>query len=141
MFSLSGTKMRNCFIILATLLNISCAETNIQKDHPDINPNAPTPIINVKTIEYRVNGSVNAAAIRYVSPTEGTVLINTTLPWVGQSKTNEDTFFVYLAAQDVGSGLVELDLQVQVFVDGRLFREAVTRGFLTQAVVSGTFTK
>ena len=135
--------MKRLLIGLLSVLLLSCAKVNTdnETDTSLVGPTPVNPITSVKVIEYRVNGSVSAAAIRYVSPTEGTVLVNTTLPWVGQSKTNQDTFFVYLAAQDVGTGLVALDLQVQVFIDGKLFRETIVNGFLPQAVVSGTYTK
>lgn len=82
---------------------------------PTIVP-TPTP----HTIEYRVLGTVALADVTFGSAQDGTTFVETTLPWASSVKTTRATLFVYLKAESPFAGRV----QVQIFVDGQLFREA-----------------
>jgi len=109
-------------------------------------PTAPTPIpppAQPNTIEFRVLGDVvfdpgtNGVEIQYGSTEEGTSRVLSTLPWFSSTKTFKDQLFIVLNASATGFGV----LQVQIIINGQLFREASASGFNPRVAVSGLFSK
>lgn len=100
---------------------------------------APTP----NTIEFRVLGDIvldpgtNGVEIQFGSTEEGTSRVLSTLPWFSSTRTFRDTLFLALNAQASGFGV----LQVQIIINGQLFREASASGFNPRVAVSGQFVK
>jgi hypothetical protein len=92
----------------------------------------PTPASH--TVEFRVESVLSSgtqqAQITYGTGVDGTSSLQTDLPWNFQVKTTEQNLYVYIQAVSVGA----LEVRLQVFVDGRLFKEVT--GFAP--AVSGT---
>lgn len=108
-------------------------------------PTAPTPVPTPtpNSIEFRVLGDIvldpgtNGVEIQYGSTEEGTSRILSTLPWFLTTRTLRDSLFIVLNASGTGFGV----LQVQIIVNGQLFREASASGFNPRVAVSGLFSK
>ena len=125
-------------ILLTTLLIVSVCVTSCVRDNTittkDSNPNSPTPIIPVThTVEFRVLGTINLATITASNSQEGMEIVQSGLPWFQSITIKKDTF-LYLDAQSFEFGTI----QVQILVDGVLFREAFSTGFSPKIAVSGT---
>jgi hypothetical protein len=76
---------------------------------------------------------VNLATITASNSQEGMDIVTTGLPWFQSITVKKDTF-LYLDAQSFDFGTI----QVQIYVDGVLFREAFSNGFNPKIAVSGT---
>jgi len=130
--------MRILSVLMAALvLSAGCVRDNTITTAKDQNPNSPTPIVPVvvtHTVEYRVLGTVNSATITASNSQEGMEITTSALPWFESIKITKDTF-LYLDAQSFEFGTV----QVQIYVDGVIFREAFSNGFSPKIAVSGTF--
>jgi hypothetical protein len=113
-------------------------------------PTQPTPIPSTTTpttpdpdvIEYRVFGTVGAVptVIKWSDAIDGlTVLTNESLPYTTTIRSTDAELFVLLEA-DANAILGYGSLQVQIVINGRVFREAYTSGYgpLT-ATASGTW--
>ena len=93
-------------------------------------------------IEYRVNGNATSVRIRYSNSVDGLTQIVTTMPFITTITTNEDDLFLSLeATPNSYSQLTTFPfLSVQIFVNGRLFREASSNEFLLNTIsVQGTW--
>jgi len=122
--------------LLGLVLIAGCVRDNTITTAKDSNnPNAPTPIVPVvlHTVEFRVLGTINLATITASNSQEGMEIISSGLPWFQSIKVKNDTF-VYLDAQSSEFGTI----QVQILVDGVVFREAFSNGFSPKIAVSGT---
>lgn len=107
------------------------------------NPTAPTPTPTVTSdkIEFRVFGSgLGPVLIRYTNALDGlTVLSAASLPYIATVRSDQASIFLYAEASAVSS-VSTGSLQVQVFVNGILFREGSAAGLGTLlATASGTF--
>ena len=102
-------------------------------------PTSPVPAVN--TFEFRVLGSVGAKVdIRYVTTQEGTTILSSQVPWTTTVRTTDAASFLSLAARaPVSLDLEETVLQVQILVNGRVFREASEEGIEPELLVSGLF--
>ena len=132
-------------LITFLLLPISGCERNYFE-----NPNSPSPVspTNPTTpstatrIEFRVNGSSTTARIRYTNAVDGTSQVISSLPYVTTISTNESNMFLTLEATAVAYNFVPYPfMSVQIFVNGVLFREAVSDNLLNPLSVAGTWRK
>jgi len=122
-------------VLSMAVSNISCVKDNNFGDRgAPANPASPEPVIVSHLVEFRVTGTVNLCTITASDTQEGMSIITTGLPWFQSFKITQDTF-LYLDAISDDFGVVH----VQIFVDGKLFREAVANGFNPKLAVSGEF--
>jgi hypothetical protein len=137
--------MRILFVTLLLLVS-GCQE----KNYYDVAGNRPTPLptnppnnptpVQVSKIEYRVSGTSTTVRVRFTNAVDGTTQVISTLPYVATITTNESSMFLSLEASSVSS-LYNLYpfMSVQIFVNGVLFREAVSNDLFTTLSVSGTW--
>ncbi len=136
-------------VILATFAT-GCTKVYYDKSRDtsttSANPAAPTPTpapaVVADTIEYRVYGQVGLGltTIKYTNSIDGlTVLSTASLPYVATVKSTDTSVFLYCEASSI-SVLPTAVLQSQIYVNGRLFRDAFASGLGTlSAVASGTY--
>ena len=131
--------------LLLCLTLIGCSEVNTSDDSSTRSPTnpspTPTPVRQVK-IEFRVTGNPLQARIRLSNAIDGLSQVTTTLPFVSTISTTEESMFLSLEATPSGyaSGSVFPFLSVQIFADGKLFREDNSNDFtLNTLTVSGTW--
>ena len=137
--------MRILFVTLLLLVS-GCQE----KNYYDVAGTGPSPIspptnppnnpVQVSRIEYRVSGTSTSVRVRFTNAVDGTTQVISTLPYVATITTNESSMFLSLEASSVSS-LYNLYpfMSVQIFVNGVLFREAVSNDLFTTLSVSGTW--
>ena len=107
-------------------------------------PTAPTPTPAVVTdvIEYRIFGTVGASivTIKYTNSIDGlTVLSTASLPYVASIRSTDAAVFLYCEAS-AQSLLPTAVLQAQIYVNGKLFREAFSSGVgPLSSIASGTY--
>jgi hypothetical protein len=103
----------------------------------------PTPVQSSK-IEFRVAGNAVSARIRFTNAQDGTTILTSTLPYITTVTTTESSMFISLEATPTSYpfGITNPYLAVQIFVNGSLFREAISEDFYYNTVsVSGTWRK
>jgi hypothetical protein len=123
-------------LIVLLLLATSCDRDTII-NLPD-NPVAPTGT----NIEFRVNGNAVLARIRYSTPIDGLTFVNTSLPYTINFNTTATTLFLSVEATPTQYpfNVTIPYMQVQIFVNGNLFREASSSDFSLNTVsASGTW--
>lgn len=119
-----------------------------ERDLPgeDPNPTSPTPAPTLNTFEYRVignPGNFRRTDIRWSSTQEGTSLVSSQLPWTSSIRTFDNSSFLTLSARQISLGADEDDitfLQIQVLVNGSVFREASAPGPNASVSVTGQWT-
>lgn len=145
--------MAKRLLILALLVLISgCQERNyydsttgptrVTNPTPN-NGGNPTPTT-VSKIEFRVSGNAVSARVRFTNAQDGTTILTTTLPYVTTISTTESSMFISLEATPTSYPFSTTDpfMMVQIFVNGSLFREAVSEDFMYSTLsVSGTWRK
>jgi len=92
------------------------------------------------TIEFRVFGSnpFGPIQVKHIDPLNGLTLTTTSLPYFASVQSRESSDFLFLEASGFGASNTST-LQVQIFVNGKLFREAGSIGLNLFASASGTF--
>lgn len=127
--------MRKFLALIPLLFLIGCGDNNL------LAPSEPTGRITAH-IEYRVTGNATGVIVRHSSSSDGLSQITTSLPFVLPFDTDKDVLFLSLEATPVSftvsSGAFT---NVQIFVNGQLFREATSNGFFGTVSVSGTWRK
>jgi hypothetical protein len=105
---------------------------------PPATSTPPTP--GTDRIEYVIQGAnlISVATIRFADPREGLTLTTSSLPYVATVTNTDPTAFLYVEASAFGATTIST-LQVQIFVNGKIFREAATTGLNLFASASGTF--
>lgn len=107
------------------------------------NPLTPTnPILTKDLIEFRVSGNCSSALIRFNNALDGLSQLTTSLPYVAIFESNRDNIFLSLeATPGIYPTSVQVPfLSVQIYVNGKLFREANSSSFLANTIsVSGTY--
>lgn len=132
-------------LLLAPLATAGyCGKVTINNQIPTApTPTPPAPVAD--TIEFRVFGSVGDVpiAIRYTDSTNGlTNLTTISLPYVASIKNLATSIFVDLEARATPPALLVAtsSLQVQIVINGKVFREAFASGITPLAVIAnGTF--
>jgi len=91
-------------------------------------------------IEFRVfgqqlSGPVN---VKITDPINGNTLYSGGVPYFASFTSNQDSIFLFIEANALGTFSTS-GLQVQIFVNGTLFREAFSQGFSMTCQASGTY--
>ena len=143
------------FLIIFLLIGVSaCNNYEYDKDY-DHNSGCPTcpsptppptqpPGVGQHSIEFRVNGTPNATRIRFSNTTDGTTQVITSVPYSIIVTTNQNSLFISLNATPLSFPIDDFPfLVVQIFVNGVLFREAVSSDatYMSTLAVSGTWRK
>ena len=129
------------FPLILVLLLGGCTDIVYPPTSPDAVARNPTTPKNVK-IEYRVSGNATSVRIRFSNNEDGLSQVVTTLPYTNTFSTESDSLFVSLDVTPISySALTTFPfLSAQIFVDGKLFREATSNEFLLNTLaVSGTW--
>jgi len=102
----------------------------------------PAPVVKTDRIEFRVLGAGLAAftpvIVRHTDAVNGLTLYAGATPYFVQFDSTESTVFLYIEASGSGS-LLQSTLQVQIYVNGKLFREGYAQGVTLSATASGTY--
>lgn len=141
--------MRILSVLLLTFLfitsNSACQQNRELSGSPTplptnpSNPTNPTPSTQTK-IEFRVNGSSTTARIRYTNAVDGTTQVVSSLPYITTISTTESSMFLTLEATPISYSFSQFPfMSVQIFVNGVLFREAVSDNLLNTVSVAGTW--
>jgi hypothetical protein len=120
-------------------------ECRRNKDNPTPAPTPlPPPVPTLNVFEFRVLGDADGVVeIRYGTTQEGTTILSSQTPWFVTVRTIQTSSFLTLTARRV---LDPFDpapravfLQVQIVVNGVVFREASAIGLEPVAAISGLY--
>lgn len=132
-------------IIIISFLTIGCTKIYLP-DQPSPVTNTPItdpiPKIIHDSITFHVIGNALAAKIKYSDSANGLNQVTTTLPFQITLDSTKDNTFVSLEATSTGFGALVANpfLEVQILINGVLFREASTASFFLDTIsVSGTY--
>ena len=143
------TRRRLMLALLVATLGLTPACTKIYTDDREgagASPTAPTPmpvpVVKTDKIEFRVLGSnlstVPPVVMRHTDAVNGLSLYSGGVPYFVQFDSTSENVFLYIEAQATGN-LFTSTLQVQIYVNGKLFREGFASGFTLNAQASGTY--
>lgn len=126
--------------LVAVLLVVGCSRVTVPTS-PDRTGTtaAPSTVPAISDrIEFRVFGAnlLSPATIKHIDPADGLTLTTTALPYFASVTSTDPTAFVYLEASAFGFSTATL--QVQIIVNGKLFREASSIGSSLFASAGGT---
>lgn len=127
---------RRLFLVALAPLVAACTKIYNDGEKSRVTPSpSPTPVpVETHEFEYRVNGSVEGPVnFAFADSTNGTTFMSSTLPWFTSFKSNRESLFLSLKVDAFTVGT----LVAQIFVDGQLFREAVSDGTDSSISVSG----
>jgi len=127
-------------LLLLVLVSACTRVTTGSPTSPDRTPTSPTPTpTTADRIEFRVVGSqlLTPVTIRHIDPENGLTIVTSTPPYVATATNTDPSAFVYVDAS--GFGVSISTLQVQIFVNGRVFREGSSVGSVLMAQASGTW--
>lgn len=131
--------MRRILIILLLPLLLSC--TKVYNETPT-SPSAvaPTTTKQPYKVEFRVFGQQLSGPInvKITDPINGNTLYTGGVPYFASFNTNQESMFLFVEATGFGT-FSSSGLQVQIFVNGTLFREAFSQGFSMTCQASGTY--
>ena len=129
--------MKRFLLILPLLFTLGCGDDTLIN-----NPNEPSPVKKNK-VEFRVFGSNLAntqVTIRHTNSVDGMTNFTGLVPYLASFDSEDESIFLYLEATATPfSTFPTPTLQVQVFVDGKLFREGAAQGFSLYAQAAGTY--
>jgi hypothetical protein len=126
------------------LLCLACRDTINVLPSPVSTPTPTVTPVPLNVIEFRVNGNPTLAKVRFSDPVDGLTLVTTVLPYSISIQTAASTMFLSLEATPTSYPFaVNVPvLQVQIFANGSLFREASSADFSLNTIsVSGTWRK
>lgn len=133
-------------VLLALVLCLTAASCTIKDERTPLPPTAPTPTPKPEpkpdVIEFRVSGNVQTVAVRTSDTFNGQQFVTTSLPYFTQVQSLRDTLFLSVDAQTLvanSSTLFGNYVQVQILVNGVLFKEASDIATLPHATASGTW--
>lgn len=100
----------------------------------------PPPVITDK-IDFRVFGVqlFNPINIQYTDPVNGTTFVSGTTPYFVTVSSKQNDVFLFIEARGFGTNSQASTLQVQIFVNGILFREGISSGATLLAQAAGTY--
>lgn len=121
------------------VLLVACNRVDVptQPDQPTTPP-PTTPVQVSDRIEFRVFGTnlLTPATIKHIDPLNGLTITTSAPPYLATVISTDPSAFVYLEASAFGFSLSTL--QVQILVNGKLFREGASIGSSLFAAASGT---
>ena len=128
-------------LFVVAVLAMSCTKVYNQL------PNQPTPVptepkVVRDTIEFRVNGNPALVRIRYSDGLDGLNQTTSVLPFQTAFTSTREFVFLSLEASPLSypAAVTIPFLNVQIYVNGILFREASSSDFTTNPVIaSGTY--
>lgn len=131
--------MKKLTIGLLLLLAVSCTKVYNEA------PTAPTSTVDQThkvpdKIEFRVFGTqlLQPIIIKHTDPINGISLYSGGVPYLATISNPDQSIFLFIDASGFGQ-FSSSSLQVQIFVNGKLFREAFSQGFVVAASASGTY--
>jgi hypothetical protein len=137
--------MRLFPVLLAFTLVTACSDVTSVENSPNPNaPSDPTPPVSATRIEFRVTGNANGARVRLSNAIDGLGQVTTTLPYITSITTLDSSMFLSLEATPTSYSYNTIYpfMSVQIFADGKLFREATSTDLLLNTLsVSGTWRK
>lgn len=132
------------FTACTGLVCLGCRDTINVLPSPVPTPTPTATPVPLNVIEFRVNGNPTLAKVRFSDPVDGLTLVTTVLPYSISIQTAQTAMFLSLEATPTSypfSVNVPV-LQVQIFANGSLFREASSADFSLNTIsVSGTWRK
>jgi hypothetical protein len=140
--------LRVLTIVCALAIIGGCSDTNIiiptspSSVTTPANPTNPNvPVVTQHKIEFRVTGNALGARVRYSNSNDGLAQVTTTLPFVFNMTTSQQSLFLSIEATPTTYPFVTFPfMSVQIFVNGLLFREASSADFLLSTITaSGTW--
>lgn len=123
--------MKKFLILLPLLFTLSCGD-----DGPTA-PSGPDPV----KVEFRVFGTQiqnTSVTIRHTNSLDGMTNVTGIVPYISSFDTTDKSLFLYVEA-GTNSFSQFATLQVQIFVDGKLFKEGASQGFVLYSQASGTY--
>lgn len=126
-------------LLLPLLLALSC--NDIYVDRENASPTSPSGTNTGVKIEYRVFGTQLQqvpVTIRHTSSQEGMANLTGAVPYLFSFTSTDSSTFVFVEASALPFSSTAT-LQVQIFVDGKMFRESASSGFSLYASASGTY--
>ena len=125
-------------IIAATLLTLGCTKVTVPTQ-PSSTTSTTAPVVIKDSIEFRVfgQGLLLPATIRFIDPLNGLTIVTASPPYFAAVESTDSSVFLFCQAQ--ATAFSTGSLQVQIFVNGRLFREAAQFGSNLDVIASGTF--
>ena len=134
--------MKRVFLTLLLILVTSCTKVVETPTSPAPTPTtpAPPPVV-VDKIDFRVFGEqlLNPINIQFTDPVNGTTFVSGTTPYFVTVTSKQDNVFLFIEAKGFGTNSQASTLQVQIFVNGALFREGISSGSTLLASASGTY--
>jgi hypothetical protein len=130
-------------IITVALLTLGCAKVENpnapSSDRPGSTTTTTVPVVTKDNIEFRVFGSglLLPANIRFIDPLNGLTIVTASPPYFAGVQSTDSSVFLFCEAQ--ATAFSTGNLQVQIFVNGKLFREAAQFGSNLDVIASGTF--
>jgi len=130
--------MRTRLFSLLFVAYLVAACTKIYPTAPTAPDPVPAPTPTPDVIEFRVFGSnlLTPVTIRHIDPVNGLTIVTSSPPYFATVQTTAPEAFVYLEAS--GTGFSTAVLQVQIFANGKVFREGSSVGPVLFASASGT---
>lgn len=125
-------------VLSVLLLLTSC--TRVYVPNNNSNPLNPSSITGTK-IEYRVTGNASQARVKHSNDIDGITQVVTALPYIQSFNVDGNNIFVTLeAAPLLYPATVSFPFTtVQIFIDGKVFREAASADWSTPISISGTY--
>jgi hypothetical protein len=128
-------------LLFPLLLVVACTEI-YNNERETSSPTAPSTTTGGDRVEFRVFGSSVLGTfpvnIRHTDPINGVTIYSGGIPYFAAVSSREESIFLFVEGSGFGS-LSTSTLQVQIFVNGRLFREGFSQGFTLQAQANGTY--
>lgn len=135
------THPRRALVAVLVIALTACTIKDDRGQTDDDEIGSPTgPSARTDQLEFRVIGNIPSARIRASDSINGLTQTTTGLPWYYSTASTRSNVFLSLDAVALepaaaGTGI----LQVQIVVNGEIFREASAVGYAPIVSVSGTF--
>lgn len=125
-------------ILLVLPLYLSCTKVYNETSKTPTSPTQTTKVPD--KIEFRVFGIqlFQPVVIKHTDPINGLSLYSGGVPYLATISSKDESIFLFIDASGTGQSNTS-NLQVQIFVNGKLFREAFSQGFTVAASASGTY--
>jgi hypothetical protein len=125
--------------VLCLLLLCACTDIDNRRTESQTPTSPTTPTVTKDRVEFRVFGSglLTSTTVKFLDPLNGLTINTVSPPYFAQVDSTDPSVFLFIEASSFGTSLSSL--QVQIFVNGKLFREGASTGSVLVATASGTF--